>query len=78
DHHWRFEEINDMIKCKKVTAVEVAEELMKSDNVEVVLEGVVKFLKCKRIDEAKNSEINEAIDDEDNGIREAKKVKVIS
>ncbi|GJW86853.1 zinc finger, CCHC-type containing protein [Tanacetum coccineum] len=74
DHHWRFEEINDMIKCKKVTAVEVAEELMKSDNVEVVLEGVVKFLKRKRIDEAKNSEINEAINDEDNGIREAKKV----
>ncbi|GJS90771.1 retrovirus-related pol polyprotein from transposon TNT 1-94 [Tanacetum coccineum] len=73
DHHWRFEEINDLIKCKKVTAAEVTEELMKSDNVKVVLEGVVKFLKCKRIDEAKNSEINEAIDDEDNGIREAKK-----
>ncbi|GJS19532.1 AAA+ ATPase domain-containing protein [Tanacetum coccineum] len=78
DHHWRFEEINYLIKCKKVTPAEVVEELMKSDNVEVVLERVVKFLKRKRIEEAENSEINEAIDEEDNGIRKAKKVKVIS
>ncbi|PWA70685.1 P-loop containing nucleoside triphosphate hydrolases superfamily protein [Artemisia annua] len=43
--HWRFNEIEELIKCKKVTPAEVAEELMKSDNAEVVLEGIVKFLK---------------------------------
>ncbi|PWA72727.1 AAA-ATPase [Artemisia annua] len=74
----RFEEISDLIKCKKVTPAEVAEELMKSDNVEVVLEGVVKFLKRKRIEEAENSELDKGIDGEDNEIHEAKKAKVIS
>ncbi|GKC58723.1 AAA+ ATPase domain-containing protein, partial [Tanacetum coccineum] len=76
DHHWRFREIKQLIECKKVTPAEVAEELMKSDNVEAVLEGLVNFLKRKRIDE---DDVNEEIDqNEDNEIREAKKAKVLS
>ena len=60
-----------------MTPAEVDEELLKSDNVEVVLEGLVNFLKCKRIEKDENSEINEGIADEENGIREAKKAKII-
>ncbi|KAI3712865.1 hypothetical protein L1987_71433 [Smallanthus sonchifolius] len=68
DHHYRFREIKDLIKCKKVTPVEVAEELMKSDDVDVVLEGLVRFLKRKKME-------NETEDDE---VHEAKKAKIIS
>ncbi|GJR28207.1 retrotransposon protein, putative, ty1-copia subclass [Tanacetum coccineum] len=42
DDHWRFREIEELIQCNKT--VEVAGELMKSDNAEVVLDGLVKFL----------------------------------
>ncbi|GJV79919.1 RNA-directed DNA polymerase, eukaryota, reverse transcriptase zinc-binding domain protein [Tanacetum coccineum] len=41
-------EIEELIRCKKVTPAEVAEELIKSDNAEVVLEGLVKFLEGKK------------------------------
>nr|GEU38102.1 AAA+ ATPase domain-containing protein [Tanacetum cinerariifolium] len=78
DHHWRFREIKQLIECKKVTPAEVAEELMKSDNAEVVLEGLVKFLKRKRIDQDENHASNEGIDVENGDIHEAKKAKVIS
>ncbi|GJZ61268.1 hypothetical protein Tco_0617405 [Tanacetum coccineum] len=63
--HWRFREIEDLIRCKKVTPVEVAEELMKSNNAEVVLEGLVKFLegknKCARVTTTKG--VNEKGDE---------------
>ena len=78
DHHWRFREIKELIECKKVTPAEVAEELMKSDNVEVVLEGLVNFLKRKRVNEDENHAGNERIDVENGDIHEAKKAKIIS
>ncbi|GJX75217.1 hypothetical protein Tco_0313812 [Tanacetum coccineum] len=46
--HWRFKEIKELIDCKDVTPAEVTEELLKSDNVEVVLKGLVKSLKRKK------------------------------
>ncbi|GKC15789.1 hypothetical protein Tco_1012571 [Tanacetum coccineum] len=46
--HWRFKEIKELIDCKDVTPAEVTEELLKSDNLEVVLKGLVKFLKRKK------------------------------
>ncbi|KAI3712866.1 hypothetical protein L1987_71434 [Smallanthus sonchifolius] len=69
DHHWRFRKIKDLIKCNKVTPAEVAEELMKSDDVDVVLEGLVRFLKRKKMED------DETKDDE---VHEAKKAKIIS
>ncbi|KAJ0445384.1 putative AAA+ ATPase domain, ATPase, AAA-type, core, AAA-type ATPase domain-containing protein [Helianthus annuus] len=77
DYHWRFREIKELIKCKKVTPAEVAEELMKSDDVDVVLEGLVKFLKRKKMedDESKDGVDD---DDEESEVREAKKAKIIS
>nr|XP_043607216.1 AAA-ATPase At5g17760-like [Erigeron canadensis] len=74
DHHWRFREIKELIDCKKVTPAEVAEELMKSDNVEVVLEGLVNFLKRKRTEE---DEPKDVISDENGEVHEAKKVKIV-
>lgn len=78
DHHWRFREIKELIKCQKVTPAEVAEELMKSDNVEVVLEGLVKFLKRKRIEDDENHQISNGVHDEEAEIREAKKANIIT
>nr|KAJ0215749.1 hypothetical protein LSAT_V11C300131020 [Lactuca sativa] len=63
DHHWRFTEIEDLLSGTKVTPVEVAEELMKSDDQEVVLEGVVKFLQRKKTEEdAAKERINKGKD----------------
>ncbi|KAL4568981.1 hypothetical protein LXL04_024607 [Taraxacum kok-saghyz] len=74
DHHWRFREIKEMINDTKVTPAEVAEELMKSDNPEVVLEGLVNFLKRKKMEEEiTKEETHEGEDD----VREPKKAKVI-
>nr|GEU40989.1 AAA+ ATPase domain-containing protein [Tanacetum cinerariifolium] len=73
--HSRFKEIKELIECKEVTPAEVAEELLKSDNVEVVLEGLVKFLRGKK---KKASETNERINEDtrvtDEGMNEDTRV----
>ncbi|GJS84553.1 AAA+ ATPase domain-containing protein [Tanacetum coccineum] len=78
NHHWRFKEIKELLDCKEVTPAEVAEELLKSENVEVVLDGLVTFLKGKKkdavetndgIDEAAG-ETNEGIDEDADGTNE--------
>nr|XP_043639122.1 AAA-ATPase At3g50940-like [Erigeron canadensis] len=74
DNHWRFEEINELINCNKVTPAEVAEELMKSDNVEVVLDGFVNFLKRKKMNE---DETKDVMGDENDEVHETKKVKTL-
>ncbi|XP_024974263.1 AAA-ATPase At5g17760-like [Cynara cardunculus var. scolymus] len=48
-NHRYFSEIEKLINCTKVTPAEVAEELMKSNDVEVVLEGLVKFIIHKKM-----------------------------
>nr|XP_043640233.1 AAA-ATPase At2g18193-like [Erigeron canadensis] len=59
--HWRFKEIKELISCKKVTPAEVAEKLMMSDDVEVVLEELVKFLKLEKMEEGETNTLpNEA------------------
>ncbi|KAL3527139.1 hypothetical protein ACH5RR_011795 [Cinchona calisaya] len=65
DHHLRFGEIEELIDTMNVTPAEVAEELMKSDDADVSLGGLVSFLNNKR------KKINE-LDDEnrDSGIDE--------
>lgn len=49
--HVRFQEIEELIENMKVTPAEVAEELMKSDDADVSLGGLVNFLKRKKIDD---------------------------
>ncbi|PRQ47535.1 putative ATPase, AAA-type, core, AAA-type ATPase domain-containing protein [Rosa chinensis] len=46
--HHLFGEIESLIESTEVTPAAVAEELMKSDDADVVLEGLVKFLKEKK------------------------------
>ncbi|KAI3665437.1 hypothetical protein L6452_44064 [Arctium lappa] len=75
DHHRRFREIKELINCTKVTPAEVAEELMKSDNVEIVLEGLVKFLKRKRL---RDDATKEGIDNGDDEVHEDKRAKTVS
>lgn len=69
--HWRFKEIEELINCKEVTPAEVAEELLKSENVEVVLDGLVTFLKGKKKDVVETNEgIDEDTGESDEGINE--------
>uniref|UniRef100_A0A5B6YMG8 AAA+ ATPase domain-containing protein n=1 Tax=Davidia involucrata TaxID=16924 RepID=A0A5B6YMG8_DAVIN len=60
DHHSHrlFGEIEGLIENVQVTPAEVAEELMKSEDADVALGGVVNFLKRKQI-EATSSNIKE-------------------
>lgn len=75
DHHWRFREIKELINDTNVTPAEVAEELMKSDNPEVVLEGLVKFLKRKKMEDGT---MKDGTHDGEDEVREPKKAKIIS
>ncbi|CAN6698626.1 unnamed protein product [Malus baccata var. baccata] len=53
-------EVEGLIKSTEVTPAEVAEELMKSDDADVALGGLVNFLKRKRIESEKSKEEEEA------------------
>lgn len=66
-HNRHFGEIEEMIRTINVTPAEVAEELMKGKDVERALEGVVGFLKRKRVEDE-----NERIEKE-----KAKRIKKI-
>lgn len=60
--HALFPEIEQQIKSTEVTPAEVAEELIKSDDPEVALKGLIEFLKVKKKEneEAKAKEEKEA------------------
>lgn len=62
DHHRQFEEIEELIESMNVTPAEVAEELMKSDDADVSLGGLLNFLNVKR------KKIND--DDDDDGMKD--------
>ncbi|KAM7516204.1 hypothetical protein LguiA_005787 [Lonicera macranthoides] len=49
NRYCRIEEIEELIESMEVTPAEVAGELMKSDNADISLEGLLNFLKCKKI-----------------------------
>jgi len=71
-YHTLFGEIEDLIKTTEVTPAQVAEELMKSEDSNIALEGVVKLLKRKKL------EGDELFDEgaKKVGIQEAKRQKV--
>ncbi|CAB4318076.1 unnamed protein product [Prunus armeniaca] len=50
NHHHLYGEIEDLMKETDVTPAHVAEELMKSEDVDVALEGLVKLLKRKKLE----------------------------
>lgn len=59
--HILFEEIEELIPKTQVTPAEVAEQLMRNDDPELVLNGLIEFLKAKRKEdeEAKLKNIHE-------------------
>ncbi|XP_020698202.2 AAA-ATPase At3g50940-like, partial [Dendrobium catenatum] len=57
DEHLMFEEIEGLLKEVEATPAEVAEQLMRSDDVDVALEGLIQFLRGKR-DEDQGNEGN--------------------
>ncbi|GKU99215.1 hypothetical protein SLEP1_g12091 [Rubroshorea leprosula] len=71
-YHRYFGEIEDLLKTTEVSPAQVAEELMKSDNANVALAGLIKLLKRK------NLEGDETMDEDDNkyGIQKAKRQKL--
>lgn len=70
DQHPRLSEIEDLIKTNKVTPAEVAEELMKSDDADTSLDGLVNFLRCKN-NPTKDKEIDPDADgDQDQKAKE--------
>ncbi|KAF3440710.1 hypothetical protein FNV43_RR18996 [Rhamnella rubrinervis] len=50
NHHRLSGEIESLIESMEVTPAEIAEELMKSDDVDFALEGLVEFLKRKKVE----------------------------
>lgn len=52
-HHLLFAEIEELIRTTQVTPAEVAEQLMRSDDPELVLKGLIEFLKVKNNNIAK-------------------------
>ncbi|XP_010503768.1 PREDICTED: AAA-ATPase At3g50940-like [Camelina sativa] len=48
EDHITFEQIEELIRETQVTPAEVAEQLMRSDSVDKVLQGLVEFLKAKK------------------------------
>jgi chaperone BCS1 len=62
--HLLFEEIEESIKTTQVTPAEVAEQLIKSDEHDIVLNGLIEFLKVKKIEneeaKAKKNETEES------------------
>ena len=68
--HHLYGEIEGLLKETEVTPAQVAEELMKSENVDFALEGFVKLLKRKKLED-------EGKDDQDNvgGVQGPKRQK---
>ncbi|MED6142644.1 hypothetical protein PIB30_115827, partial [Stylosanthes scabra] len=46
-HHPLFDDIQGLLDKVNATPAEVAGELMKSDNVDISLKGLINFLQCK-------------------------------
>ncbi|KAF5736006.1 ATP-dependent zinc metalloprotease FTSH 2 chloroplastic-like isoform X1 [Tripterygium wilfordii] len=65
EHHL-LEEIEGLIQCTDITPAEVAEEIMRTDDADVALEGLVKFLKRKNTEVAMEREKERKIEGEDN------------
>nr|XP_011471009.1 PREDICTED: uncharacterized protein LOC101307934 [Fragaria vesca subsp. vesca] len=59
--HHLFGEIESLIKITEVTPAAIAEELMKNDDADVVLEGLVRFLKEKKAADDKDLHPNTLI-----------------
>lgn len=75
NHHGLFGQIEGLMENTEVTPAEVAEELMKSEDADIALSGVVNFLKRKKMEANSTADTKEekssAID-----VVEAKRMKL--
>ncbi|KAJ8547706.1 hypothetical protein K7X08_011292 [Anisodus acutangulus] len=63
-NHCKFGEIEDLITEVNVTPAEIAEELMKSDEADIALDGLIKFLNKKKEDFKEKIVVENEVDDE--------------
>lgn len=77
-----FKQVQELIEGVQVTPAEVAEQFMKSEDPDVCIEGLVKFLKRKRIsnnDELEQmKKVNNNTTDDDTRLHEVKRSKTLS
>ena len=59
--HKLYRQIENLLKNVEVTPAEIAEELLKKDDPDVVLRGVVKFLEQREREKAKAAELEERL-----------------
>lgn len=78
ESHSRYKEIKQLIRNSEVTPAEVAEELMKSSDIGLCIEGLVEFLKGKKTEMTmKQSTKADGIDAFETQIPDAKRQKTI-
>ena len=67
EKHYKFREIEELITEVNVTPAEIAEELMKSDEADIALDGLIKFINKKKEDRKDKiiveNEVDEIIDE---------------
>ncbi|KAK3015098.1 hypothetical protein RJ639_006778 [Escallonia herrerae] len=56
DFHWLFDEIEALLEVVEVTPAEMGEELMKNEDADVALSGVVNFLNRRKLEADDNKE----------------------
>lgn len=72
--HPLFSDIELLIETKKVSPAEVGEQLMKSEEAEVALRGLVEFLEAKKeIEEVKDGEVEEKESGSSEGVTQVEK-----
>ena len=64
--HQLYRQIEGLLENVEVTPAEIAEELLKSGGTDVVLRGLVQFLKQKTLQKAKAAELKELLKSDDN------------
>jgi len=72
DHPLLFKEIESLIKTVNITAAQVAEEILRSEDPEIALRGVIELLKKKKSERTK-MEKNDALSDKKTRRRKKKK-----
>ncbi|KAF3440705.1 hypothetical protein FNV43_RR18991 [Rhamnella rubrinervis] len=73
-HHKLFPAVESLMMETQVTPAQVAEEMMKSEDVDVALEGLLKLLKRKKMEDDEFVEIKA---ENNGGIRAAKKQRTV-
>ena len=75
DQHWRYREIEELLGSVQVTPAEVAEELMKTNDADLCLGGLVNFLRGRKRGRSVESKDDVDSTDETQPVPETKRIK---